>query len=341
TPPDSSEPLNLSGSLSQSQGGYSHGMFPNQGISLSQETSSQAGHQSQSDTGGFGMSQPSPDLLAPSPSAHPATNRHERRLPLGEASVDGAGESRRYFDATEGMQGVFFQNSVSVPTSWHHSTPPRQQAHDSRRGSSFTSTKARRPQQQHLPGDGYNEKGQAARRPPPHGSSGSSGKGAPQIGGKTFTTETAAVQAFERLLSEQFRNQVMSELAGLRALVDTTREAVVDQTKGNEQASGAAQELQQELQGTHTLVRLAKESSSKVLNLLETTIPDAFQSLEARLTRSEGTIASAAKYVVATAESSEAAAREATATAAAASAAAASISEAVVALNRNRAPAVG
>lgn len=53
--------------------------------------------QSQSETGGFGMSQPSPDLLAPYPSTHRATHSRDGRLPLGRASggvYDGAaGES--------------------------------------------------------------------------------------------------------------------------------------------------------------------------------------------------------------------------------------------------------
>lgn len=44
-PQDSSEPINLSGSQSQSQGGYSHGMIPSQGVSVSQDTGSQTGHQ--------------------------------------------------------------------------------------------------------------------------------------------------------------------------------------------------------------------------------------------------------------------------------------------------------
>lgn len=44
-PADSSEPLTPCGSLGQSQGAHSHGLFPSQGVSLSQGTSSLMGPQ--------------------------------------------------------------------------------------------------------------------------------------------------------------------------------------------------------------------------------------------------------------------------------------------------------
>ncbi|CAM9481629.1 unnamed protein product, partial [Ectocarpus sp. 8 AP-2014] len=307
---DSSEPLTLSGSLSQEP--YSHGMFPSQGISLSQGTASQMGHQSQqSETGGYGMSQPSPDLLAPYVSArHGHTGSAAgRATPASKGSgVDAAGDQER--QVIESLRGAKSGNSAHHQNH-HHSQSRRREAHGSKFSSSTTSSaKARRPQP--LPRDGVREKGHALRV-----SHNRSGKGV-DIEGAVGTT--AAVQAFDRLLSEQFRNQVMSELSELRTLVEATREIVSDQTNGLDQVSTATNELREELQGTHSLTKAVSGSSSKVLSLLETTIPAAFLSLETRLSRVEDTVAAAAETAAATVASAKDAAAAAAAAASAASA---------------------
>ncbi|CAM9182742.1 unnamed protein product [Ectocarpus sp. 12 AP-2014] len=316
---DSSEPLTLSGSLSQEP--YSHGMFPSQGISLSQGTASQMGHQSQqSETGGYGMSQPSPDLLAPHVSArHGHTGRGARRAtPTSKgAEVDAAGGQER--QVIESLRGAKSGNSAHHQN--HHHSQSRREAHGSNFSSSTTSSaKARRPQP--LPRHGVREKGHALRV-----SHGRSGKGV-DVEGAVGTTAT--VQAFDRLLSEQFRNQVMSELSELRTLVETTREIVSDQTKGLDQVSMATKELREELQGTHCLAKVASGSSSKVLNVLENTIPAAFLSLETRLSRVEETVATAAETAAATVASAKDAAAAAAAAASAASALARRYDESVV-----------
>ncbi|CAM9922229.1 unnamed protein product, partial [Ectocarpus sp. 8 AP-2014] len=305
---DSSEPLTLSGSLSQEP--YSHGMFPSQGISLSQGTASQMGHQSQqSETGGYGMSQPSPDLLAPYVSArHGHTGSGAgRATPASKGSGVGAsGDQER--QVIESLRGAKSGNSAHHQNH-HHSQSRRREAHGSNLSLSTTSSaKARRPQP--LPRDGVREKGHALRV-----SHSRSGKGV-DVEGAVGTT--AAVQAFDRLLSEQFRNQVMSELSELRTLVATTRDIVSDQTKGLDQVSSATNELREELQGTHSLTKAVSGSSSKVLNLLETTIPAAFLSLETRLSRVEDTVAD--ETAAATVASAKDAAAAATAAASAASA---------------------
>ncbi|CAM9269190.1 unnamed protein product [Ectocarpus sp. 12 AP-2014] len=316
---DSSEPLTLSGSLSQEP--YSHGMFPSQGFSLSQGTASQVEHQSQqSETGGYGMSQPSPDLLAPYVSArhgHTGSGAGRPTPTTKGAEVDGAGGQER--QVIESLRGAKSGNSAHHQNS-HHSQS-RREAHGSNFSSSTTSSaKARRPQP--LPRDGVREKGHALRA-----SHGRSGRGV-DVEGAVGTT--AAVQAFDRLLSEQFRNQVMSELSELRTLIETTREFVSDQTKGLDQVSTATNELREELHGTHSLAKAASDSSSKVLNVLETTIPAAFLSLETRLSRVEETVAAAAETAAATVASAKDAATAAAAAASAASALARRYDESMV-----------
>ncbi|CAM9534229.1 unnamed protein product [Ectocarpus sp. 4 AP-2014] len=325
---DSSEPLTLSGSLSQEP--YSHGMFPSQGMSLSQGTTSQMGHQSQqSETGGYGMSQPSPDLLAPYVSArHGHTGSGAgRATPTSKgAEVDATGGQER--QVIESLQGAKSGNSAHHQN--HHHSQSRRKAHGSNFSSSTTSSaKARRPQP--LPRNGAREKGHA-----PRVSHSRSGKGV-DVEGAVGTT--AAVQAFDRLLSEQFRNQVMSELSELRTLVETTREIVSDQTKGLDQGSTATNELREELQGTHSLAKAASGSASKALNVLETTIPAAFLSLESRLSRVEETVAAAAETAAATVASAKDAAAAATAAASAASALARRYDESMVGIDcRERRP---
>ncbi|CAM9548832.1 unnamed protein product [Ectocarpus fasciculatus] len=122
----------------------------------------------------------------------------------------------------------------------------------------------------------------------------------------------------------------MSELSELRALVETTREDVSDQTKVHDQVSTATNELREELQGTHSLAKAASGNSSKVLHLLETTIPAAFLSLEARLGRVEEAVAAAAETAAVTVASAKDAAAAATAAASAASALARRYDESVV-----------
>ncbi|CAN0351197.1 unnamed protein product [Pylaiella littoralis] len=327
---DSSEPLTHSGSLSQSQGAYSHGMFPSQGMSLSQGSVGPLGHQqSQSETAGFGMSQPSPDILAPYASTH---HSHDgggfgggRPTLRGVSGADGARNGGR-----EPQPAQSLRSASSAGNTGHRGV------NDSRLTSSVASAKARRPQP--LPRDVERRRGQAQR---PSSQSSRSGKGVDVTEGgagttaasstsrKGFGSETAAVQAFERLLSEQFRTQVMSELSGLRTLVETTREAFADQTESNSKISVASLELQQELQTTNNVVRATRDGSSKALQLLETTVPNAFQSLETRLRRTEQTLAGVTEMVAATLASTKEVVAASTAAASAACAAAASMSEAL------------
>ncbi|CAB1110837.1 unnamed protein product [Ectocarpus sp. CCAP 1310/34] len=118
----------------------------------------------------------------------------------------------------------------------------------------------------------------------------------------------------------------MSELSELRTLVETTHEIVSDQTKGLDQ-------------GTHSLAKAASGSSSKVLNVLETTTPSAFLSLETRLSRVEETVAAAAETAAATVATAKDAAAAATAAASAASALARRFDESVVGIDcRERRP---
>eukprot|EP00903_Cladosiphon_okamuranus_P022090 g20313.t1 len=327
---DSSDALTPSGRL----GAYSHGVFPSQTPPLSQ---------SLSDTGGFGLSQPSPDLLAPYPNAHQAQEgggaaARGRSAPMrvsgvhrragenrgAEASLQSSGScsssSRRRMNEASG--GRLLQHS-RLFSSTASSTGRRQQ--DGGRGETNQGLRHRHGRVSKA-GVGVGE---------PQSTAGMSGKGV----GSGTETSTAALQAFERLLSEQFRSQVMSELSDLRMLLETTCNAAADQAKGNAKILAETREFANEAQESHNAARAAKDSTGKALGILKTAVPDAFLSLENRLEQVEAVVTGVAETAAATLAACKEAAAAAASAAAAATAAAASMSE-LVTLRRARSGSV-
>eukprot|EP00752_Nemacystus_decipiens_P002155 g2053.t1 len=289
TSADSSEALtpSASGSVGRSQGAYSqgqnHGIFHSQGVSLSQSLSDT---HTQTHTGGFGLSQPSPDLLAPYSNTHHA--QYGGQTGAGAGAGAGAGGARGRSALTrvsgvvhDGSRGAGGPRGLRNKEDSGRGVSRHRHHQDAGVFSSGAAAKSRRQQ------DGVGQMPQ-----PPYGqvrkSKGSDGRQGPD-------SDTGALQAFERILSEQFRAQVTSELLDLRTLVEATRDAVADQANCNAKISTKTRELADGVQESNNVVRAAKDGTSKALELFENAVPAAFLSLENRLQRVEAVMTGVAE----------------------------------------------